>query len=189
MTANLKILPMLRRKLPIIWAEIYRWDWLPLTVRYTMMVIGMMVKPEEFNTRNIIIGLDARSFLGLISCNSFIAFNPIGVAALSNPNILAEIFIKILPIAGWSLGISGKIFEKKGPTNLEKALIIPPFSPIFMMPNHKANTPVRPREISKPVLAESKVAFMISEKIWVFPKRKAWKQVTMKAISKKPIQM
>ena len=42
----------------------------------------------------------AVSFFELIDCNSCIAFNPSGVAALSRPSILAETFINIAPSAG-----------------------------------------------------------------------------------------
>jgi hypothetical protein len=55
------------------------------------------------------------------------AFNPKGVAALSRFNKLAEKFIMIWPVAGWSFGISGNIFEKKGQIILDNNLTPPPF--------------------------------------------------------------
>jgi len=76
----------------------------------------------------------ASSFLGLISCNSCIAFNPKGVAALSSPSILADMFISMVPAAGWFLGISGKSLEKSGATALENISTIPPRSPILHHP-------------------------------------------------------
>ena len=72
----------------------------PICERYIIMLTGININPEVLITKNIIIGLLAVSFFGFNSCNSFIAFNPMGVAALSRPNILADIFIKIEPIAG-----------------------------------------------------------------------------------------
>ena len=72
----------------------------PSCWRKVRMLTGTSINPAVFSTRNIIIGLDAFSLSGFISCNSFIAFNPSGVAALSRPSILAERFIKMLPIAG-----------------------------------------------------------------------------------------
>ncbi len=41
------------------------------------------------------------------------AFSPNGVAALSSPNILAEMFMKMFPMTGWFLGMSGKSLQKK----------------------------------------------------------------------------
>ena len=61
---------------------------------------GINVNPEVFKTKNMIWALLAVSFDELVACSSFIALRPRGVAALSNPNILAEKFIIILPIAG-----------------------------------------------------------------------------------------
>ena len=60
-----------------------------------MMLTGMMVRPEVFSTRNIIIGLVAVSFFGFSSCMLSIAFRPNGVAALSSPSMLAAMFMKI----------------------------------------------------------------------------------------------
>src|SRR5690554_7786092 len=62
-------------------------------------------------------------------------------------------FISIDPEAGWFLGISGNNFENSGATALENSSIIPPLSPIFIIPSHRESTPVSPREISKPVRA------------------------------------
>ena len=61
---------------------------------------GIMVRPEAFNTKNMICAFEAVSFFGFNSCKSFIAFNPTGVAALSKPSMFAEKFIIIDPIAG-----------------------------------------------------------------------------------------
>lgn len=75
---------------------------------------------------------------------------------MSSPNIFDAIFIKIDPITGWFLGISGKSFVKKGLSIRANTFTIPAFSPTFMIPNHKARTPVKPKEVSNAVLDESK---------------------------------
>lgn len=122
----------------------------PIWARYTMIEIGISISPEVLITRNMIIGLLAVSFFGFSSCNSFIALSPIGVAALSSPSILADIFIKIDPITGVPWGYRETGGRIPGSTQRDSALIRPLFSPIFMMPNHKERTPVNPREPQKP---------------------------------------
>ncbi|OPZ26604.1 MAG: hypothetical protein BWZ00_01624 [Bacteroidetes bacterium ADurb.BinA174] len=117
------------------------------------------------------------------------AFSPKGVAALSNPSILAETFIKMEPDAGCPLGISGKSLENNGATLRENISIIPPRSPIFITPNQSERTPVKPKEISKPVLAESYVEFIISVNIYTSPKKMSLAKATTKAMIKKAIQM
>ena len=72
----------------------------PNWARYIMIVIGIKVKPEALMQRNITMELLARPFSGFRSCNCCIAFKPIGVAALSNPNRFAERFMKIEPVTG-----------------------------------------------------------------------------------------
>ena len=72
----------------------------PICARYIMIVIGISVNPEALIQRNMIIGLLADSLSVLNSCNCCMAFNPIGVAALSNPNRLAEKFMKMEPVTG-----------------------------------------------------------------------------------------
>ena len=69
--------------------------------------------------------------------------------------------MKIEPVTGWSLGISGKSLLNTGAANRANACITPPFSPIFMMPSQSDKIPVNPNEISKPVLAEAKEALII----------------------------
>src|SRR3712207_3089819 len=113
------------------------------------MVVGMMVSPLVLSTRNIIIGLVAVSFLGLSACSWAMAFSPVGVAALSSPSMFDAMFMNMLPMAGWFLGISGKSLVKTGLNNRAKALTAPAFSPIFMIPNHSAKTPVKPKEVSR----------------------------------------
>ena len=161
----------------------------PIWARYTMIEIGISISPEVLITRNMIIGLLAVSFFGFSSCNSFIALSPIGVAALSSPSILADIFIKIDPITGCPLGISGNRRQNTGLNQRDSALIRPLFSPIFMMPNHKERTPVNPRETSKAVLDELNVELMISVNICVSPVKINFPSATIKAMMKNAIQM
>ena len=65
-----------------------------------MILTGINVKPDACKHKNMICALEATDLFGLISCKLSIAFNPKGVAALSNPSKLAEKFIIICPIAG-----------------------------------------------------------------------------------------
>ena len=134
-----------------------------------MMVVGMSVRPLAPNTTNMIIALEALDLSELSSCSSPIALSPIGVAALSRPNMFAAIFMSIDPKTGCPLGMSGKMRLKNGLIALPKEFTAPARSPIFRIPIHKARTPVRPRESSKPVLALSKDELRIAEKISTFP--------------------
>ena len=117
------------------------------------------------------------------------AFSPIGVAALSNPSMLAERFMKIDPMAGCPLGISGKRRQNTGLSQRESAFIIPLFSPIFMMPSHKDRMPVSPSDISNAVLDESNVELTSSVNISVSPINRSLQSATMKAITKNATQM
>ncbi len=152
------------------------------------MVVGMMVRPDVFITRNIIIGLVAVSFFGLSSCNCCMAFRPVGVAALSRPSMLEAIFIKMLPIAGWFFGMSGNNLVKTGLSTRANALTAPAFSPIFMMPSQSANTPVSPREVSKAVFEVSNVESTIRWKMVTSPIHSRM-QAMAKAMTKNAIQM
>ena len=138
-----------------------------------MMVVGMSVKPLAPKTTNMIIAFEALVLSVFNSCSSLMAFKPMGVAALSRPSMFAETFISIVPKTGWPLGISGNMRLKNGLMMRPKEFTAPARSPIFMIPIHKASTPVSPRESSKPVLALSKVELRISEKISTLPKQRA----------------
>ena len=48
----------------------------PSCERYIIMLMGMIVSPEVFNTRNIIIEFEARSLPPFSSWSSLIAFSP-----------------------------------------------------------------------------------------------------------------
>lgn len=134
----------------------------PIWARYTITPRGTMVSPVVLSTRNMIMGLLAVSFCAFVACISFMAFSPRGVAALSRPSMLAEMFMNIEPKAGWLRGRSGKSRVKSGLIHREKVAMTPPRSPIFISPSHSDSTPVSPREISKALLAEVNVEFMIS---------------------------
>ena len=123
------------------------------------------------------------------SCSCSIAFNPKGVAALSKPNRLAEIFIKIEPVAGCPFGISGNNLQKTGDSTLESALTMPPFSPIFITPSHNDNTPVKPKLISKAFFAASNEPFIIVGNTSMSPKKISFIKATTKAIAQKAIQI
>ncbi len=151
--------------------------------------MGNRVSPEVFSTRNMICALEAVFLSGLVSCISCMAFNPIGVAALSRLSMFAAIFIIIDPCAGCDLPSSGKSLLKNGPMSLEKTATMPPFSPIFMIPIQRVKTPVNPNEISKPDLAMSNVALIIAGKTSTSPRKSRRTKPIMKADKKKNIQI
>ena len=93
------------------------------------------------------------------------------------------------PSTGCPLGMFGNKRQSTGLRKQASALINPLFSPIFMMPNQNANTPVRPSEISKAVFEESNVEFMIAVNISVSPRKITFKRAMIKAMTKNPIQM
>jgi hypothetical protein len=161
----------------------------PSIARSAIIEMGIMVSPEALSTKNMICAFDAVSLSGFISCSSFIALRPRGVAALSSPRILALKFMMIEPVAGWFLGISGKSLEKKGPTTLESNGTIPPFSPIFIRPNQSDITPASPIEISNPVFAISKVDWSIAGKTVASLKKINLMKATTKAMRKNETQM
>jgi hypothetical protein len=131
----------------------------------------------------------AVSFLSFNDCNSFIAFKPIGVAALSRPSILALTFIKIEPIAGWFLGTPGKSLLKSGLIILPKKATTPPRSPIFINPNQSDKIPVRPMAISKAVAADENDADITVFQISKSPKKIVFTRQTTKVSKKNAIQM
>ena len=148
----------------------------------------MIVRPEVFSTRNMIMGFVAVSFFGLSSCICCMAFRPVGVAALSRPSMLEATFMKMEPMAGWFFGMSGKSREKTGLSMRASTFTAPAFSPIFMMPSQSASTPVRPSEVSKAVFEVSNVESTIFWKIVVSP-ISSWTMAKRKETTKNPIQM
>ncbi len=153
------------------------------------MLTGIRVSPDAFSTRNMIMALLAVSLSLFSSWSWVIALSPRGVAALSSPSRLAAIFIIMDPLAGWPLGISGNSRLKSGPTAFDIRLTIPPDSPTFISPIHRVITPVSPRDISNPVLAMSKVLFIISGKIDTSPMKIKRNSPTIKAMIKNATQM
>ncbi len=119
------------------------------------MVSGSKVTDEAFSTRNKIMALLAVSGFGFSVCNSRMAASPSGVAALSRPSTLADRFITTAPCAGCRAGTSGIKRRNKGASARVITSRLPPACATRMMPSHNVITPARPREISKPVLAES----------------------------------
>lgn len=107
------------------------------------------------------------------------------MAALSSPSMLAARFIIMEPVTGWFFGISGISLWNNGPTSFAIIFTTPPFSPIFINPSQRVITPVRPKEISKPVLAISKVLPIISVKISTSPKKRSLIKPITKATIKK----
>ncbi len=72
----------------------------PCSARYKNTAIGNNVTEDVLSTKNKICELVNVSFTGASVCMSCIALIPNGVAALSKPRILADIFMVMLPNAG-----------------------------------------------------------------------------------------
>ena len=161
----------------------------PICALYTIMLTGMSVSPLVLSTRNIIIGLDAVSFFLFKSCNCSIAFRPKGVAALSRPSILAAIFMKIEPVTGCPLGMSGNRRTNTGLSILARIFTTPPFSPIFIIPSHNDNTPVSPSDISNAVLEEANVESIMAGKTSKSPMNKSLTTAITKAMTKNATQI
>ena len=148
-----------------------------------------MVSPLVLSTRNMIMGLVAVSFFVFSSCSCSMAFSPSGVAALSRPSMLAAMFMKMLPVAGWPLGMSGNNLVKTGLNRRASMFTTPPFSPIFMMPSQSASTPVSPIEISKAVFDDEKVLSIMAGNTVVSPMKISFANAIINAIRKKAIQI
>ena len=151
--------------------------------------MGMSVSPEVFSTKNIIMGFEAVSFFVFNSCSCSIAFRPNGVAALSSPSMLAAMFMKILPVTGCPFGMSGNRRVKTGLRMRAKTLTTPPCSPIFIMPSHKAKTPVRPNEISNAVFDDENVESIMVGNTSKSPKTTNFTSAMINAMMKKPSQI
>ena len=164
-----KVASRMGMKMSVGWAA-------PIWARYTMIEIGISVSPLVFSTRNMIIGFEAVTLISFIwlslilpcsfsifnlpssiSFSCSIAFRPRGVAALSRPSMLAAMFMKMEPVTGCPLGMSGNSFTKMGLSSRASTFTTPPFSPIFIIPSQSDNTPVRPNDISNAVFDEENV--------------------------------
>ena len=161
----------------------------PICTRYTMIETGISVSPDVFSTRNIIIGFHAVSFFGFSSCICSIAFSPSGVAALSSPSMLAARFMKIEPVTGWPLGMSGNSFVNTGDSSRARKLTTPPFSPTFIMPSHSDSTPVSPNEISNAVFDDENVESIIAGNTSKSPQNTSFTVAITKASRKNATQI
>ena len=153
------------------------------------MLTGISVSPLVFSTRNMIIGFDAVSFFVFSSCICSIAFRPRGVAALSSPNILAAMFIKMEPVTGCPLGISGNRRVKTGDSTRANTLTTPPFSPTFITPSQSDSTPVNPNEISNAVFDDENVESIIAGNTSKSPKNANFTAAITNATRKNAIQI
>ncbi len=153
------------------------------------MLIGIMHRPEALSTRNIICASVAVSFLWFSSCISFMAFRPMGVAALSRPSMLADIFMNIDPKAGCPAGMPGNRRVNNGEIRCDSQAVMPARSPIFIMPSQRESTPVRPMDIWNAKAAWSNDAFMISLHIVVSPVAMVVYDAAANAISRNAIQI
>ena len=161
----------------------------PICARYTMILTGISVSPDVFNTRNMIIGFDAVSFFMFSSCICSIAFSPSGVAALSSPSMLAAIFMKIEPVTGCPFGMSGNNLVNTGDSRRAKALTTPPFSPTFITPSQSDSTPVNPSDISKAVFDDENVESIIAGNTSKSPRNTNFTAAITKATRKKATQI
>ena len=105
------------------------------------------------------------------------------------PVMLADMFMKMAPMAGCSFGIPGNSREKNGLISRPKNSITPPFSPIFIIPIHSVSTPVRPNEISKAKAAWEKEEFIISVHMPVLPQKSDSPTAIRKAMRKNVIHI
>ena len=129
----------------------------PFSRRRAIVRAGISVRCVVLSARNITIALVAVFLCGLSSCRCFIACSPSGVAALPRPSRLADMFMTMAPIAGWSGGTSGNSRTSTG----RKARAIRPTRPAFsatrMIPVHSASTPTSPSASRAASAAPSRV--------------------------------
>ena len=149
----------------------------PAADNMAMVEAGIRVTEDVFMAKKVTIASVAVSFFLLSFCSSSMAFRPKGVAALPKPKILAEIFIIMAPMAGWSGGTSGNKRTITGFKALDMIFIRPESSAIFIMPSHMAITPIRPKASSTAVLAFSMAAVV------------TWSIFPFMAPTKKPIRI
>ena len=115
----------------------------PQATRIASMLMGIMVRLEVFSTRNMICGSDAFSWSGFTSCNSFMAFKPRGVAALSKPKHIGAEIHHNGAHGRMVFGYSRKYPAEEWIHQPDSALTAPPFSPIFIIPSQSVITPIR----------------------------------------------
>jgi hypothetical protein len=103
--------------------------------------------------------------------------------------MLAAIFMKIEPVTGCPLGMSGKSLENTGDKIRARKLTTPPFSPTFITPNQRANTPVSPKDISNAVFEEENVESIIAGNTSMSPQKINFTTAITKASRKKATQI
>ncbi len=97
--------------------------------------------------------------------------------------------MKMLPVTGCPLGMSGKRRTNTGLSILASAATTPPRSPIFMMPSHRESTPVSPSEISKAVFDDANVESIMAGNTSRSPMNTSRTAATANAMTKKAIQI
>src|SRR5699024_7427306 len=112
-------------------------------IRIAMTVVGTSVNPDVFIAKKVIMDRVAYSDSLLNSFICCIAFNLIGVAVFPRPNMLAVMLERIYPIAGWSLGKSGKILITIGLDSLASNCRIHASSATFMILSQKTKTLIK----------------------------------------------
>ena len=85
--------------------------------------------------------------------------------------------------------MSGNRRVNTGDKTLANRLTSPPFSPIFMIPNHRARTPVSPKEISNAVFDEENVESIMAGNTSKSPKNISFTSAITKAMMKNAIQI
>ena len=86
-------------------------------------------------------------------------------------------------------GRMGIYYLETGASQRATTLTTPPFSPMRMIPSQRESTPVSPSEISKAVLADEKVEFMMAGNTSTSPMKMRRTSATTKATRKKAIQI
>ena len=98
-------------------------------------------------------------------------------------------FMKMLPVTGCPLGMSGNSRANTGDSTRANALTTPPLSPIFITPSHSVSTPVSPSEISNAVFDDEKVESIIAGNTSTSPRNTRRTSPMANAMTKNAIQM
>ena len=106
----------------------------PYCARNVPIKVGMSCSDAVFKTTNITIELFATLEPWFCAAISFIAANPIGVAAFPNPKRFAVMFMQIAFAAGLSGGYAGNSRRSTGPNTWDRMAVRPPASAIFIRP-------------------------------------------------------
>ena len=158
----------------------------PCCMRYMKMVTGSSVSEEALSTRNRICALVAVSGCGFSSCSAFMAFSPMGVAALSSPSALAAKFRVISPSEGWPRGTPGMSLANSGASQRASASTRPAFSAMRRKPSHRVSVPNSSTMTSTESLAIWNRACTMAEKMSALPPTSHWASAATAAVRKKP---